>query len=113
MVVVLQGLPSDLDSEVELVRTGLEAGAGADPGPAAGAEGAPPARRRKVQLVMVKGVKKDARDGEFRRMFWQPYSREEERAVIDFLLERGGYSLVKVGWLLCAPVWTVGTGAGK
>lgn len=51
---MVQGLPSDLDSEIEPVRTGREAGAGAMPdhGPAVEGAVAVPARRK---------VRKDAR----------------------------------------------------
>ena len=111
VVVVLQGLPSDIDSDVEMVRTSLTNGAGQalptreDVGDAfnqetrqddLGGEEADDeggrAPKKKLKLVTVPAPKK----GEaFNRKFRAPYSRMEEQAVIDFFLERGGFCLRK------------------
>ena len=111
VVVVLQGLPSDIDSDVEMVRTSLKNGAGqarstreevgdashqeASQGDLGGEDaddegGRPP--KKKLKLVTVPAPKK----GEaFNRKFRAPYSRMEEQAIIDFLLEKGGFGLRK------------------
>jgi hypothetical protein len=47
--------------------------------------------KKKLQIVLVKANKSD----KYKKKFRQPYSRDEERAVVDFLMENGGFSLVK------------------
>ena len=99
VVVVMQGLPSDLDSDVEMVRTSLRKGAGkanellerGDPEEEDDEAGDQVAKKR-LKLVTVPASKRGA---EYTRMFRAPYSRQEEQAVINFLLERGGFSLRK------------------
>ena len=110
VVVVVQGLPSDLDSDVEMVKTSLKKGAGGtfkeamEYADATGQEGrgqnieeeeyerGDPVAKKKLKLVTVPASRKGA---EYTRMFRAPYSRREEQAVINFLLERGGFSLRK------------------
>ena len=99
VMVVMQGLPSDLDSDVEMVRTSL----GKDAGKSNTAleegdleedddEGGKQVAKKKLRLVTVPASKKGA---EYSRKFRAPFSRQEEQAVINFLLERGGFSLRK------------------
>merc|ERR1719341_1136533 len=99
VVVVMQGLPSDLDSDVEMVRTSLKKGAGKanvslDEGDQEEEddEGGDQAAKKKLKLVTVPALKRGV---EYSRMFRAPYSRQEEQAVINFFLERGGFSLRK------------------
>ena len=99
VVVVMQGLPSDLDSDVEMVRTSLKKGAGKanvslDEGDQEEEddEGGDQVAKKKLKLVTVPASKRGA---EYTRMFRAPYSRPEEQAVINFFLERGGFSLRK------------------
>ena len=99
VVVVMQGLPSDLDSDVEMVRTSLKKGAGKanvslDEGDQEEEddEGGDQIAKKKLKLVTVPASKRGA---EYTRMFRAPYSRPEQQAVINFFLERGGFSLRK------------------
>ena len=48
--------------------------------------------RKKLRLVTVPAPKRGV---EFNRKFRAPYSRMEEQAIIDFLLEKGGFGLRK------------------
>ena len=96
VVVLIQGLPSDLDSDVEMVKTSLKNGAGkAKKGDLEEADdegGDDQVAKKRLKLVTVPASK---RGEEYTRMFRAPYSRHEEQAVINFLLERGGFSLRK------------------
>ena len=111
VVVVLQGLPSDIDSEVEMVRTSLKNGAGqplptreevdeasnqegrqGDLGGEEADDEGGRVPRKKLRLVTVPAPKRGV---EFNRKFRAPYSRVEEQAIIDFLLEKGGFGLRK------------------
>ena len=107
VVVVLQGLPSDIDSEVEMVRTSLKKGAGqplptreevdeasnqegrqGDLGGEEADDEGGRVPRKKLRLITVPAPKRRV---EFNRKFRAPYSRMEEQAIIDFLLEEGGF----------------------
>ena len=55
-------------------------------------EGGDQAAKKRLKLVTVPASKRGA---EYSKMFRAPYSKQEEQAVINFLLERGGFSLRK------------------
>ena len=85
-----------MDSDVEMVKTSLKNGAGkAKEGDLEEADdegGEDQFAKKRLKLVTVPASKRGA---EYTRMFRAPYSRHEEQAVINFLLERGGFSLRK------------------